>query len=90
MDSKLKEIVDDWTEDADFLRLAKRIKDLKGKTLALLVIRQVTGISIQNVTDLVFWEYYGGILSEKEFRNHMLINWNSSYLEKNPWESENN
>lgn len=85
MESEFDQAVAEWQESKDYLSLARYLKDTKGKAIAMLEFRKITGTSIQNVHDLVLWSYYGGHLSDEEFRLHIKDNWSRSHFERNAW-----
>lgn len=85
MDEDTLRIVRMYEEDQDILSLARYLKDKYGKTQGLLKIRDITQISIQEIKEFVLWHYYGGSLTDEQFRNYMQLNWDKSDLERNPW-----
>ncbi|GGS34792.1 hypothetical protein [Deinococcus knuensis] len=85
MDDKLAEVVEEWKVSNDYLFLAKYLKDTKGISLALLAIRDITELSIQETKDLLMWQYYGGRLSDSEFQDFMLNNWHKKHEDRNIW-----
>jgi hypothetical protein len=84
-DEVLEQKIKSWKESGDFLELAAFLKDHHTIGQSLITLRKIIKQPIHNIMDVALWSYFGGRMSDDEFRAYILKLWAMPDRERFAW-----